>query len=163
MEPLNEQTGNELLDWVLHDLETGQEQALSHALEEVHPAEAANLLESLPPEQRSALWEAMPTEQEGEILTHMHDEARASIIGEMEHAELVAAVEAMDVEDLANVLEEIPESLTDTLLQAMDQDHRRRLEAVMSYEEGTAGRLMSADVISVRKDVSLAVVLRWLP
>ncbi len=162
MEPLNEQTGNELLDWVLHDLETGQEQALSHALEEVHPAEAANLLESLPPEQRSALWEAMPTEQEGEILTHMHDEARASIIGEMEHAELVAAVEAMDVEDLANVLEEIPESLTDTLLQAMDQDHRRRLEAVMSYEEGTAGRLMSADVISVRKDVSLAVVLRWL-
>jgi magnesium transporter len=162
METLNEQPGTELLDWVLHDLETGQESALTQALEEVHPAEAANLLESLPPEQRSALWEAVPTEQEGEILSYLRDEARASIIGEMDHSELVAAADSMDAEDLAEVLEEIPETLTEYILLAMDQDHRKRLEAVMSYEEGSAGRLMSADVVSVRQDVSLAVVLRWL-
>ncbi len=162
METQNEQPGNELLDWVLHDLQTGQNEALRDALEDVHPAEAANLLESMPPEQRSALWEAVPAEQEGEILSHLHDEARASIIDGMDHSELVAVAESMDAGDLAEVLEEIPEPLTEYILLAMDQDHRQRLDAVLSYEEGSAGRLMSTDVVSVRKDVSLAVVLRWL-
>jgi magnesium transporter len=92
----------------------------------------------------------------------MHDEARASIIEGMEHAELVAAAESMDVEDLAEVLEELTEDQSESILQALDEDHRERLEAVLSYAEGTAGRLMSTNVISVRKDVTLAVVLRWL-
>jgi magnesium transporter len=128
----------------------------------VHPAELADLLESLPLDHRSALWDAIPSEQEGEILTNLHDEARSSIIDEMDHAELVAAAGSMDAEDLAVVLEELPGDLTDSILLALDQDHRKRLEAVLSYEDGTAGRLMSADVVSVRKDVTLAVVLRWL-
>ncbi len=162
MEELNETTSAELLEWVLHDLENGQEQALSQALEEVHPAEAANLLESLTPEQRSAVWEAVPSEQEGEVLSYLRDEARAGIIESMDHEQLVAAADTMDAEDLAEVLEEVPAPLTDYILLAMDQDHRKRLEAVMSHAEGSAGRLMSTDVISVRKDVSLAVVLRWL-
>jgi magnesium transporter len=162
METQNEQSSTQLLDSIVHNLETGQEEVLRGALEEVHPAEAANLLESLPPEQRSALWEAVPPEQEAEILTHLRDQARSSIIEGMDHAELVAAAESMEAEDLAEVLEEIPDRLTESILLAMDHDHRQRLEAVLSYEAGTAGRMMSADVVSVRRDVNLAVVLRWL-
>ncbi len=162
MENPNEQAGKELLDWVVSDLAAGREEALQTALEEVHPAEAANLLESLPPEQRSALWDAVPVEQEAEILACLRDEARATIIDEMDHSELVAAAESMDVEDLADVIEELPVDRTEKLLEAMDQDHRQRLEAVLSYGEDTAARLMNTDVVSVRKDVTLAVVLRWL-
>jgi magnesium transporter len=162
METLNEQSSRQLLDRIVHDLQTGQEEALRGALEEVHPAEAANLLESLPPEQRSALWEAVPAEQEGEILTHLRDQARNSIIEGMDHTELVAAAESMEAEDLAEVLEEVPDPLTESILLAMDHDHRQRLETVLSYEAGTAGRMMSTEVVSVRRDVNLAVVLRWL-
>jgi magnesium transporter len=163
MDNTTEQTANtEVLEWVLADLEAGRVEELREALEETHPAEVADLLEAMPPEQRSALWDAVPAEQEGEVLTHMHDEARATIIEEMDHTELVAAAESMDVEDLAEVLEELPGDLTESLMQALDHDHRARLETVLSYEEGTAGRLMSTDVVSVRKDVTLAVVLRWL-
>jgi magnesium transporter len=162
MENPNEQAGTELLQQVLIELEAGRQDELRSTLEEVHPAELADLLESLPLDHRSALWDAIPSEQEGEILTNLHDEARSSIIDEMDHAELVAAAGSMDAEDLAVVLEELPGDLTDSILLALDQDHRKRLEAVLSYEDGTAGRLMSADVVSVRKDVTLAVVLRWL-
>jgi magnesium transporter len=95
-------------------------------------------------------------------LAYVHDEARSSLIGEMQTEELVEAAEQMEDKDLAEVLEELPADLTESVLMALDEDHRRRVEAVLSYPEDTAGRLMSTDVISVRADVTLAVVLRWL-
>ncbi len=163
METPNEQTTNkEFLDTIVLDIGAERHEELRNKLDDCHPAETANLLESLPPGERKALWEAIPAEQEGEILTHMRDEARATIIGKMDHEELVAAAGTMDVTDLADVLDELPNKLTDTILLALDDDHRRRLETVLGYEEETAGRLMSTDVISVRQDVTLAVVLRWL-
>ena len=162
MDPVEEQTTSELLDTIVLDIESERHEELRSKLDEFHPAETANLLESLPPEERKVLWDAVPVEHEGEVLTHMHDEARATIIDEMDHAELVAAAGNMDASDLAYVLEELPDKVSDNVLLALDADHRRRLEAVLGYEEETAGRLMSTDVISVRQDVTLAVVLRWL-
>ena len=153
---------NDYVAWALSDIERGQLAELHNALKELHPSEVAALLEAMPPEQRTVLWEAVPEAQGSEVLTYLHDEARASIIGEMADAELVAAAERMDVEDLAEVIEELPQDLSDTILEALEKDHRARLEAVLAYEEGTAGRLMSTEVLSVRPGASLAVVLRWL-
>jgi len=162
MEPQAEDKQTELLDRVIDHIEAGEAPQLRELVADLHPAENADLLESLPPEERNILWEAIPPAQEGDILTHLGEEARATIIGEMDHEELVAAAEAMDVEDLVEVLEEMPEDLSERIVRSLEEDHRKRVEAVLSYEEGTAGRLMSTDVISVRPDVTLAVVLRWL-
>jgi len=152
----------QLLDQVIADLETGRQEALTQTLLATHPAEVASLLESLPPEQRSDLWEAVPVTQESEVLSFLHDEARTTIIDEMDQGELVAAAGSMAPEDLAEFIDELPEDLTSSLLLALDADHRKRLDNVLNYEEGSAGRLMSTDVISVRKDVTIAVVMRWL-
>ncbi len=162
MEALQETLGSEVIGWVIADLEAGRQGALSDALLEIHPSEIAIILESLPADFRQAVWKVVPAEHKSDVLTYLHDEVRAGIIDEMPHAELVAAAEEMAAEDLAHVFEELPEDRTETLLNALDQDHRQRLEAALRYEEGTAGRLMSTDVLSVRQDVSLAVVLRWL-
>ena len=162
MEPIAEVRGNELVGAALADLDAGRMAQVQDALLELHAAEIADLLEAMPPEQRLALWQVMPPEQEGEVLSYLHDEARASIIVEMDDDNLVAAAGQMDVEDLADVIEELPQDLSETILDALEQDHRARLEAVLAYDEGTAGRLMSTDVLSVRPAVTLAVVLRWL-
>jgi len=163
METISEESKNEqLVEQVLEQIEEGRHDELSECLRNTHPGESADLLESLPPEQRKVVWEAVPDEQEGEILANLHAEARTSIIEEMEPAELVAAAEIMDEHDLADVIEELPDYLSDNVLLALDRDHRERLEAVLSYADGTAGRLMTSEVISVRQNVTLAVVLRWL-
>ena len=163
MQTLSEETGNEqLIEQVLEQIEDGRDNELRECLRNTHPGESADLLESLPPEQRKAVWEAVPVEQEGEVLANLHDEARASIIEEMATTELVAAAESMDVQDLADVIEELPYYVSGNVLLALDRDHRARLQAVLSYDEGTAGRLMSTEVISVRQNVTLSVVLRWL-
>jgi magnesium transporter len=150
------------IELVSAHLEAEDKTVLRQQLQSWHPAEIANLLESLPPNRRRLLWEEVPAELDGEVIAYLRDEVRATIIDEMEPHELVAAAESMDVEDLAEVIEELPEDITETILGALEDDHRRRLEATLAFEEGTAGRLMSRDVISVRQDVSLAVVLRYL-
>ncbi len=160
--PNSDETYSEVLERVIEHLEQGSQDVLADYLHDSHPAEVADLLESLPPEQRIELWETLPTEQTGEILRHLHDEARASIIDEMDHQALVAAAQSMAPEDLADVVEELPDERYAALLETLDQDHRRRVETVLTYDEDTAGRLMSTDVISVRDDVTLSVVLRWL-
>ncbi|MDH5712116.1 MAG: magnesium transporter [Gammaproteobacteria bacterium] len=150
------------IDYIIRQLKEGDDEAVSTHIEPLHAAEVAGLLESLPPELRRRLWEILPQEIEGETLTYLGDEVRSSIIGEMEHDEVVAAAESMDVEDLADVMEDLPEHISEAVLESLDDDRRQRLQAALAFAEGTAGRLMSADVISVRTDVTLAVVLRYL-
>jgi magnesium transporter len=99
---------------------------------------------------------------EGETLASLGEEVRGSIIGEMKNADMVAAAENMDIEDLAEVMDELPEEFSDAILESLDADRRLRLETTLSFTEGTAGRLMNTDTISVRPDITLAVVLRYL-
>ncbi len=164
MEPMHppRPLAGELVELALRDLADGNAELLRDVLVELHPDEVADMLEGMPPEQRLLTWGLVPEDMRGEVLSHVHDEARATLIGEMEPEELVVAAEQMDDEDLAEVLDELPQDVTGAILAALERDHRDRVEAVLSYAEGTAGRLMSTDVISVRGDVTLAVVLRWL-
>jgi magnesium transporter len=152
----------ELVELALRDLASGNTELLRNAIEDLHPAEVADLLEGMPPEQRLATWDLIPEAMRGEVLTYVLDEARSSLVEEMEPEDLVLAAGQMDDEDLAEVLVELPQDVSESILAALDESHRQRIQAVLSYPEGTAGRLMSTDVISVRGDVTLAVVLRWL-
>jgi len=150
------------VNYIIGLLKAENDTAVSSHLEQLHAAEIAGLLESLPPELRQHLWTLTPKETEGGILTYLGEEVRGSIIGKMEDADLVAATETMNVEDLANVIDELSDDVSEAVLESLNDDRRQRLEAALSFNENTAGRLMSSDVISVRKDVTLSVVLRYL-
>jgi len=131
-------------------------------LRELHPAEIAHLLEALPHEQRDAVWELVSAEQEGDVLLQVNDDVRERLIRDMDNSELLAAAEGLETDDLADILSDFPDGVTDQVLEAMDTQHRERLEAVMSYPEDTAGGLMNTDTITVRANISLDVVLRYL-
>jgi len=122
----------------------------------------ADLLESLPPDLRRQTWELLPEGMEGETLAHLGEEVRGGILKIMGQDDVLAAAEGMADVDLATVIEELPEAASEALLKSLDEDRRLRLDAALSFEEGTVGRLMSADVISVRGNVTLAVVMRYL-
>ncbi|HRN62298.1 MAG TPA: magnesium transporter, partial [Luteimonas sp.] len=95
-------------------------------------------------------------------LVHVGDEVRESLIADMDPDELVAAVEDLDIDDLADLVEDLPDAVIDELLRSMDRENRERLEQVLSYPEDTAGRLMNPDVVTVRADTTVDVVLRFL-
>ncbi len=128
----------------------------------MHPAEIADALEALPPARRRILWELIEPDLEGEILMEVHDEVRESLVRDMDMEELVAATEQLDLDDLADFIQSLPEKLTADVLAGMDRQDRTRLEQVLAYPEDSAGGLMNLDTITVRGNVSLDVVLRFL-
>jgi magnesium transporter len=125
-------------------------------------AEIGNLLESLPPGERNVVWGLVDPEDDGEVLLHVGDEVREGLIADMDPDEIVAAVEDLDIDDLADLVEDLPEAVIDEVLRSMDRENRERLEQVLSYPEDTAGRLMNPDVVTVRTDTTVDVVLRYL-
>jgi len=153
---------SKLIDQVIDHLDEGNAAEVTAQLEPLHAAEVAGLLESLPPELRRQTWELLPEGMEGETLAQLGEEVRGGILKTMDQDDVLAAAEGMADVDLATVIEELSEAVSETLLKSLDEDRRLRLEAALSFEEGTVGRLMSADVISVRGDVTLAVVMRYL-
>ena len=128
----------------------------------LHPSEIARLLESLPQTERALIWEMVDPEIGGEVLVELVDEVRDGLIESMQTDEVVAALDGMEVDDLADVVADLPEALTREVLRSLDQQERERLHAVLSYDEESAGGLMNVDVITVRPDVTLEVVLRYL-
>ena len=143
----------------LREQQTGR---IKDVLLEMHPAEIAHLLESLPSDQRELVWPLVPAEAEGEVLLHLNDNVRAAFIEKMEPEALVAATEDLDEDDLADLFPEMPRDVVQELLLSMEQQDRDRLKAVLYYPEDTAGGLMDLDTVTVRADISLDVVLRYL-
>ncbi|QYR52619.1 magnesium transporter [Lysobacter soyae] len=143
-------------------LDSGRLGPVRRLVHSLSPAEIGNLLESLPPNKRSVVWGLVDPEDDGEVLVHVGDEVRESLIADMDQDELIAAVEDLDIDDLADLAEDLPDTVIDEVLKSMDRENRERLEQVLSYEEDTAGRLMNPDVVTVRTDTTVDVVLRYL-
>ena len=143
-------------------LDAGTLRPARRMLTGLHPAEIALLLESVPPRQRELVWNMVDPELEGDVLLELSEGVRHELIEEMETEELVAAAEGMELDDLADLVRELPETVTMQVLRSMDQRDRERLRKVLSYPEDSAGGLMNTDTVSVRPDVSLEVVLRYL-
>lgn len=149
-------------------------QALSEALESgtlytargmlnaLHPAEIALLLESLPPRNRDLTWELVSENNKGEVLINLGEEARAQMVKEMSHEALVNVTEGLELDDSADFIQSLPDAVINRVLQSLNSQHRALLETVLSYPEDSAGGLMNTDTITVRPEVTLDVVLRYL-
>ena len=149
----------ETLNTALHG---GTAEQVRHLLASLHPAEIGDLLESLPHGPREILWELVDADDQGEALVAVNEEVRAGLIEGMETSKLVAIAGGLDTDDLADVLQDMPGAVIHELLRSMDKQNRHRLEAVLSFPEDSAGGLMDLDIVTVRGNVSLDVVLRYL-
>ena len=131
-------------------------------IKEVHPAEIARLLEAIQPKDRSILWPDIDILIQGEILKEVNEDVQSQLIGEMTVDDLVKATEKLDSDDLADLVPNLPESAVHSLLLTLDFKHREHLNKILSYPEDSAGGLMNTDFITVRPDVTIRAVIRYL-
>jgi magnesium transporter len=155
-------TLNQSIDTLSDALQSGRFVRMRRLLAGLHPAETAHLLESLPPNERKICWPLINPDLRGEVLSYIGEEVRTDLMTDMDTADLINATEDLDTDDIADILQDLPDHIVQEVLHAMDSQHRRRVEAVLAYEEDTAGGLMNTDVITVRTDITLEVVLRYL-
>ena len=149
----------QLVEGLVHKLHLVELQKLLDAL---HPADVANLLESLPVVQRLIVWDLVKAEREGEILLEVSDAVRQTLIADMDAQELVAATEQLDTDEIADLAPDLPREVFQGVIRSLSPEEREQLRSAMSYPEGTVGALMDFDVISIRDDVTVEVVLRYL-
>ena len=133
-----------------------------HLLNQLPAPDVAHLLESSPPRERKILWQLLNREQGTEVLQYLGEEIRGEFLKELSADELLVLVEDLEFDDLADLLQELPEQVTQQVLEALDEQNRERLQSVLSYPEDTAGGLMNTDVITVRPEITLGVVQRFL-
>jgi len=145
-----------------HALDEGRLSEIRRTINALPASEIAHFLESLPVAKRKIVWEQVDPDKEGEVLVDLRDEVRSTLIEDMDTEELVQATEDLDIDDLADIIHDLPEEVTNELLLSMDRENRELLERVLSYPEDSAGGLMNPEVVTVRPDVSLDVVLRYL-
>lgn len=135
---------------------------LRHVLNNLPPAEIAHHIESAPPKVRRILWELVDDELDGEVLGELSEGLRQEFLRGMDSDELAAAMDGLDPDDVVDMLQQLPDRVIPEVLQAMDDQNRQRIEQILNYDEDTAGGLMNTDTITVRPDLTLDVVLRYL-
>ena len=155
-------TSQKTLDKLSLALDSGTFMDVRRMLNGLSPGDVAHLLESSPPKFRHTLWHMVEVEQEGEVLGELSDELRAHFLSDMDAAEVAQITEDLADDDIADILQQLPDRVTREVLNAMDHQDRARLEQVMLYPDDIAGGLMNTDTITIRARLTLDVVLRYL-
>ncbi len=136
--------------------------ALQKKLDQLHPADVAYILEALPLEERLVVWDLVKAERDGDILLEVSDAVRETLIAHMETRELVAATEQLDTDEIADLAPDLPREVMQDVFRSLSVGEREQLRAAMSYPEDTVGALMDFDMITVRDDITVEVVSRYL-
>ena len=147
---------------VLTALEGGDAAIIHGILAELHPADIANVLEALPPDARTTIWAQVDIQRMGEVLLDLPEAIRIDLVKLMDDQALVAAAHALDTDDIADLIPDLSDEVIAEILFALDKQDRQRLDSVLSYPEDTAGGLMNVDAVTVRENITLEVVLRYL-
>lgn len=143
-------------------LANGRFVSVRKLLHELPPSDVALILESSPTKTRDELWELIDSDFHGDILEELSEDVRNGIITKMKPHRVVDALEEMDTDDLAETLSSLPDEVLQGILHSMDAQDRLRAEQALSYGEETAGFIMNTDTITLRPDVTVDVVLRYI-
>ena len=135
---------------------------LQRKLDDLHSADVAYILEALPLDDRLTLWQLVKADRDGDILLEVSDSVRETLIADMDDHELLAAAKDMDADELADLASELPRDVVHELMESLDNQQRERVRSALSYDEDQVGALMDFEMVTIREDVSLEVVLRYL-
>jgi len=161
-EILEQENFHQTLHQVNEALESGMFVYVRKLLQGMSAYDLALILESSTAKNRPVLWQLIDVEHHGEVLEELNEEVRKGILQSMRPEKLAAVAEGMDVDDIAEVLRTLPDGVYREVLNSMDSQDRSRIETALSYEEDTAGGIMNTDTITLRPEVSVDVVLRYL-
>ncbi len=154
---------NKTLQTITEALESGSfKQAARIINKSLEPSDIAHLIESSPPRERGVLWKLIDPELRGEVLQYLKEDVQAYFLSKLNTQEVVSVTEDLDTDDIVDILQNLPEAVIEEVLESMDSHDRQRVEAVLAYAEDTAGGLMNTDTVTIRADITIDVVLRYL-
>ena len=150
------------INFIQEELSKGEFTNLKKMFNGIPPYDIAILLESSSPNNRAIIWQLIDENLEGEILSNLSDEVREMILSFMDASEVAEVTKDLEPDEIADILQDLPETVTAEVLDAMTDQNRQLVKKVLDYPENSAGGLMNTDLILVRPNHTLEVVLRYL-
>jgi magnesium transporter len=150
---------HELVEELVHKQNMAE---LQKRVDRLHPADIAFVLEGLPLEDRMLVWGLVGPDREGEVLLETSDAVRESLLADMDNAEIVAATQELDADEIADLAPDLPEEVVQDIIEAQDVEDRAQLQAALSFPEGTVGSMMDFDVATIRDDALVEDALQQL-
>jgi len=151
------------LQTISEAIETGSTKQAARVLNKgLAPSDIAHLIESSPPKQRALIWRLLDHGLRGEVLQYLGEDVQSHFLSKLNTQEVISVTEDLDTDDLADILQQLPQTVILDVLDSMDSQDRQRVERVLSYDEDTAGGLMNTDTVTIRADITIEVVLRYL-
>ncbi|MDD9890282.1 MAG: magnesium transporter [Gammaproteobacteria bacterium] len=147
---------------LIQAIDSGSLYLVRQMIKTLPAAGIAHLLESSPPKTRTVLWQLIDKDAEGEVIQYLNEDLQNEFLSELNTEQVVELTEGLETDDLADILQQLPQQIATNVLQAMDQQDRQRVESILSYDEDTAGGLMNTDTITVRRNHTVELVLRYL-
>jgi magnesium transporter len=149
----------ELVESLVHKQNLAE---LQKKLDRLHAGDIAAILEQLPLEERLAVWDLVKADRDGEILLEASDAVRPTLIAGMNTAELLAATGQLDTDEIADLAPDLPQEVIADVFRSLSAEEREQLRSALSFPEDTVGGIMDFEMVAVREDVTLEVVLRYL-
>jgi len=144
-------------------IESGSTKQVARVINKgLSPSDIAHLIESSPPKERAMIWRLLEQNLKGEVLQYLGEDIQAHFLSKLNTQEVISVTEDLDTDDLADILQQLPEHVSLEVLDSMDSQDRQRVEQVLSYPEDTAGGLMNTDTVTIRAEITIEVVIRYL-
>lgn len=131
-------------------------------VDEMNASEIAHMLESSPPKQRKLIFSILETSKEGDVLSELGEEIQQDLVSNISNEELGEAVRELELDEVVDILQNLPEERMHSVLSKMSKIDRDRIEIGLTYPDDTAGGLLNNDVISVRPSNTIELVLNYL-
>jgi magnesium transporter len=159
---LSSQDKARITESLLLALEEGKTENIQQLLKAFSEEDIAEILETTPPEQRNALWDLLPSDIQGEVIGHLNDEVKSTLLNRLNTEEIAEIAEDLETDEITDLAQSLDDEEKNNLLNSLEESERQAVEKALTYPEDTAGGLMSTDIITVREDVTVEVVLRYL-
>jgi magnesium transporter len=135
---------------------------LKSIIDRLHPADVAYILEALPRDDRMVVWDSVKSEADGAVLLEVGEGVRETLVDAMDRVELIAAISKLEADEIAAIADSLPVDVVEQVKQSLSIEERAQLRAAMSYPEDSVGARMDFEMVTIRDDVTLEVVLRYL-
>ena len=147
---------------ILEDSSSLSLNQIRNLIDEMNASEIAHMLESSPPKQRKLIFSILETSKEGDVLSELGEEIQQDLVSNISNEELGEAVKELELDEVVDILQNLPKERMHSVLSKMSKIDRDRIEIGLTYPDDTAGGLLNNDVISVRPFNTIELVLNYL-